>query len=275
MNITQETMDWAIALGINVVSAIVILVVALWIGGWIKSRIEALASRNARIDPTLFGFLASVARYTVLALAIIFILGRFGIQTTSLVALVGAAGLAIGLALQGTLTNLAAGVMIIIFRPLKAGDFVEAAGQMGTVKQITLFVTELDTLTNVRVTLPNSDIWSRAITNYSVNPTRRCDLEIGVSYDTDLKRAEQVIHEVIQADARVFQDPEPFVKVSGLGDSSVTFTVRVWCDAGDWWPLKCDLTRALKEAFDANGITIPFPTQTLIQTSDLKPGLQK
>jgi len=192
---------------------------------------------------------------------VIFVLGRFGIQTTSLAALIGAAGLAVGLALQGTLSNVAAGVMLVAFRPFKVGDFIEAAGTSGTVRAVTLFTTELTSADNVLIIVPNGDIWSSAITNYSYFETRRCDLVFGVSYDTDLRKAEQAILKCIRADDRAHPAPEPFVKVSNLGDSSVDFTVRVWCDAADYWGLKFDLTRAVKEAFDKAGIEIPFPTR--------------
>lgn len=261
----QTTIDFLLQLAVNVLSAAAILIVALWFSGWVRARIDGLSGRHPRIDPTLFGFLASLARYAILAVAVIFVLGRFGFQTTSLVALVGAAGLAVGLALQGTLSNFAAGVMLIIFRPVKSGDFVIIAGEMGTIREINMFFTELTTTDNVQVILPNSDVWSRPITNYSVHDTRRCDLSFGVSYSTDLRRAEAVIRDAIAADERVLSEPEPFVKVSNLGESSVDFTVRVWCNSADWWPLKCDLTRAVKEAFDTARIEIPFPTRSVHQ----------
>ena len=263
---TQATLDWGIALGVNVAAAIVILLLAYWVSDWARARIAGLSERHARIDPTLFGFLANITRYFILLIAVIFVLGRFGIQTTSLVALIGAAGLAIGLALQGALTNLAAGVMIVLFRPIRSGDFVEVSGCMGTVQQITLFFTEIDTADNLRIILPNGDIWSRPISNYSINPTRRCELRVGVGYDTDLKKAEAAIRRVIEAEPRAFSDPAPVIKVAELGDSSVDFVLRVWCNAADLWALRCDLNRAVKEAFDAEDITIPFPTRTVIQS---------
>ena len=256
------------ALALNVGGAIAIAIAALWLSGFVRRRIVRIAEKHEELDNTLFAFFASLARYTILAFAIVFILGRFGIQTTSLAALIGAAGLAIGLALQGTLSHLAAGVMLIAFRPMKIGDFIEAGGQSGTVKDITLFTTELATLDNVQITVPNGDIWSSAIKNYSVYPTRRADMLFGVSYDSDLKMAESTILAAIAADDRVHPEPEPFVKVTNLGDSSVDFTVRVWCDAGDFFNLKADLTRDVKERFDAAGIDIPFPTRTIHSAGD-------
>lgn len=258
------TQEFFINIAVNAVMALTILIVALWFSGWIKRRIIRLSDLNERFDRTLASFLGSMARYGILVLAVIFILGRFGIQTTSLAAIIGAAGLAVGLALQGSLSNLAAGVLLVAFRPFKAGDYVTAAGQSGTVDMITLFTTELTTPDNVKIIVPNGDIFASAITNYSHYDTRRCDLVFGVSYDTDLKAAEAAILACITADPRAHADPEPFVKVSNLGDSSVDFTVRVWCDASDYWGLKFDLTRAVKEAFDAGGIDIPFPTQKQI-----------
>lgn len=261
------TGTFLIDLAINAGVALVIIVAAILLGGMVKRRISRLPELNDQIDRTLASFLGSIARYTILALAIIFVLGRFGIQTTSLAAIVGAAGLAIGLALQGSLSNLAAGVLLVALRPFKAGDYINAAGESGTVDEITLFTTGMTTPDNVKIIVPNGDIFSSAITNYSHYDKRRCDLVFGVSYSTDLKAAETVILACITADERAHADPEPFVKVSNLGDSSVDFTVRVWCDASDYWGLKFDLTRAVKEAFDADGIDIPFPTQTQINVN--------
>lgn len=258
-------MDWVMTLFLNAIYAIVILIVALWLSGQARSQILRISDRSTRFDKTLARFLGSVAKYAIIALAVVFILGRFGIETTSLAALIGASALAIGLALQGTLANLAAGVMLIGFRPFKVGDYITGGGHSGTVDSITLFNTELTTPDNVQIIVPNGDLWSSAIINYSYHDTRRCDFVFGVSYDSDLKAAETAIRACIDADDRAKVDPEPFVKVSNLGDSSVDFTVRVWCDAADYWGLKFDLTRAVKEAFDENGIDIPFPTRLEIQ----------
>jgi len=249
----------------NVATALLIAIAALWVAGLVRNRIIAIAKRYKHLDDTLFHFLGSLARYGVLTIAAIFILGRFGIQTTSLVALLGAAGLAVGLALQGTLSHLAAGVMLILFRPFKLGDFINAGGNSGTVKAITLFTTELATLDNVQIIVPNGNIWSQPITNFSVYQTRRIELIFGVSYGTDLARAEEAIRAVIAAEDRIHAEPEPFVKVTALNASSVDFMVRVWCAAGDFFTLKADLTRKVKEAFDAAQIDIPFPTTTIVQ----------
>lgn len=258
-------MHWAVEILINVATAGGIIVGALFVSGLAAKQIRNAAGKYEQLDETLFGFFASLARYAILTIAAIFVLGQFGIQTTSLVALVGAAGLAIGLALQGTLSNLAAGVMLLVFRPFKLGDFINAGGQSGTVKSIDLFTTELATPDNVQIIVPNGDIWSSAITNYSAHDTRRVDLVFGVSYGSDLQAAETILRAQIDADERIHTTPAPFVQVTNLGDSSVDFTLRLWCDAGDYWAIKFDMTRGVKDAFDAGGIDIPFPTQTVIK----------
>lgn len=255
-------MELATNLLINIGYAAVILGAAFWLSGWISRRLRWIGKNNTRLDETLFGFLASASRWAVLAIAATFVLARFGIQTTSLVAILGAAGLAIGLALQGTLSNLAAGVMLLGFRPFKVGDYIEGAGQAGTVEAITLFTTELRTPENLQVIIPNGDLWASAITNYSYHPTRRADFVFGVAYDSDLKKAEAIIREVVEADPRAHADPAPFIKIGNLGDFSVDFTVRVWVDSADFWDFKFDTTWKIKESFDAGGIEIPFPTQT-------------
>lgn len=255
-----DNMDWYVQLGLNVVIAAAILIGAFWVSGLAKRQINKIGLKHEELDDTLFLFLASLAKYAILAIAIVFVLSRFGIQTTSLVALLGAAGLAIGLALQGTLSNLAAGVMLLGFRPFKIGDFVDVGGHSGWVKAITLFTTEIATSDNVQITIPNGDIWASAIKNYSYYDRRRCDIEIGVSYDTDLKKAEAALFKVIAADSRAMSDPAPFAKVTNLGDSSVDFSLRVWTTADDYWNMRFSLLREIKEEFDRQGIDIPYPT---------------
>lgn len=247
----------------QVVLASAILIIGFFVAGFLKRRIVALAERSEYFDRTLGRFLASLARYTVLAITIIFVLQQFGLQTTSLVALLGAAGLAIGLALQGVLTGVASGVMLVMFRPIKVGDFVEVNGQMGTVKDITIFTTELASLDNVQIIMPNSEVWGNTITNYSVYDTRRAEWTFGVSYGSDLAKAEEIIRATIMGDPRSMTDPEPFLQVNMLNDSSVDFLVRVWVNAADYFQYQADMKRQVKEAFDAGGIEIPFPTQTV------------
>ncbi len=259
-----DDLDWYLQLGLNVVIAAAIMIGAFWVSGVAKRQINKMGLKYEELDDTLFLFLASLAKYAILAIAIVFVLSRFGIQTTSLVALLGAAGLAIGLALQGTLSNLAAGVMLLGFRPFKIGDYVDVGGHSGTVKAITLFTTEIATSDNVQITIPNGDIWASSIKNYSYYDRRRCDIVIGVSYDTDLKKAEAALCKVIEADERALSDPAPFVKVTNLGDSSVDFTIRVWAMADDFWNMKFAMLREIKEEFDRQKIDIPFPTSVHI-----------
>jgi small conductance mechanosensitive channel len=251
----------------NVVAAIVILVLGFIISGWAKRRIIALSDKHAKLDNTLFDFLGNILRYLILAFAGLFVLNTFGIQTTSIVAVIGAAGLAIGLALQGTLSNVAAGVMIIMFRPIKLGDFVEIGGEMGTVKSISLNYTELASAANVQIIIPNAQVWGNTIINYSIYPTRRAEWIFGVSYDSDLKLAEDTIHTTIMADPRSKTDPAPFIQVNNLGDFSVDFLVRVWVDSADFFAYQADMKRAVKEALDKAGVDIPFPTQTQINVN--------
>lgn len=259
----------AIDYGGAVLLAALLLIAGFWISARVDAMIRRAVGRSRRIDDTLGAFFGSMARYAVLAIAVVSVLNQFGVQTTSLVALIGAAGLAIGLALQGTLSNLAAGVMLVFFQPFRIGQFVEVGGHTGTVKELGLFFTELATPDNVKIVVPNGEIWGQPITNFSANAERRVDLTLGVSYGTDLKVAESAIRAVIDAErhgaGRIMDEPaEPFVAVSNLGDSSVDFVVRVWCKAADYWPLRFDLTRAMKERFDADGVDIPFPTRTLV-----------
>ncbi|WP_127561282.1 mechanosensitive ion channel family protein [Nioella ostreopsis] len=252
----------------SVLAAILLLFAAFVIGGWVRRKIVSIALAREELDDTLFTFLGNLARYAVLILVLVVVLNTFGVQTTSLVAAIGAAGLAIGLALQGTLSNVAAGVMIILFRPIKLGDFVSVAGVSGTVKDISLNTTELATLDNVQVIVPNASVWGSVITNYSVYDTRRAEWTFGVSYGSNLATAEKVIRDTILSDPRALPEPEPFCQVNNLGDSSVDFLVRVWCASSDKFSFEADMKRQVKEALDKAGIDIPFPTQTLIQVSE-------
>lgn len=261
------TLEFLASAAGSVIGAIVILLLGWIISSWLQHRVENLGKRHKHLDEMLFEFLASIVRYVVLGFTILFVLNTFGVKTTSVVAVIGAAGLAIGLALQGTLSNVAAGVMLILFRPIKIGDFVVIASEMGTVKQINLNYTVLADLSNVQVIVPNSEVWGNVITNYSVNPTRRAEWTFGVGYGANLKTAEEIIRSTIMADERAHTDPEPFIQVNNLGDSSVDFLVRVWCSAGDYFAFKADMTRKVKEALDEGGVDIPFPTRTIVQAA--------
>lgn len=258
------TVDFLLGVVGQVTLAGVILIVGFFVAGFIKRRIMRLTDRSRHFDKTMGSFLASVARYGILALTVIFVLQQFGFQTTSLVALLGAAGLAIGLALQGVLGGVAAGVMLVVFRPIKVGDFVEVNGMSGTVKDISIFTTELASLDNVQIIIPNAQVWGNVITNYSVYDTRRAEWIFGVSYGANLAQAERIIRDTVMGDPRSMADPEPFIQINNLGDFSVDFLVRVWVKAPDYFQYQADMKRKVKEAFDAGGIEIPFPTRTII-----------
>lgn len=252
----------------SVLAAILILTVGWIIAAWLGRRVSNIATHSHHLDETLFTFLGSIVRYVILGFTFLIVLNTFGVQTTSVVAAVGAAGLAIGLALQGTLSNVAAGVMLILFRPLKIGDFVEVAGKMGTVRDVTLNFTELADLSNVQVIIPNSEVWGNVIDNYSSYPTRRAEWTFGVGYGANLKHAEEVIRDTIMADDRSHSDPAPFIQVNNLNDSSVDFLVRVWCKSGDYFQYQADMKRRVKEALDSADVPIPFPTRTIIQAAE-------
>ncbi|UWQ63059.1 mechanosensitive ion channel family protein [Leisingera caerulea] len=256
----------------SVVAAVVILLAGFIVANWVKRRIVALGDTHASLDVTLFHFLGNLARYTILAFAVLFVLNTFGVQTTSIIAAIGAAGLAIGLAMQGALSNVAAGVMLILFRPFKLGDFIEVDGEMGTVKDINLNNTVIASLSNLKVIIPNSEVWGNTITNYSSFDTRRAEWTFGVGYGANLAVAERVIRETIMNDSRSHSEPEPFIQVNELNSSSVDFLVRVWVDAAEYFQYQADMKRKVKEALDAAGVDIPFPTRTIVHA---EPDAQK
>ena len=249
--------------GLSVLGGIVVLVVGWTIAGWARRGVDRALGKIESIDVTLRSFLASATRYLILVLTVLAMLSEFGIQTASLITVLGAASLAIGLALQGTLSNLAAGVMLLFFRPFRVGDYVEAGGHAGTVKAIDLFMTEFATSDNIRILVPNGNIWGGAVINYSHHDTRRVNLTVGIDYGDSIDRAFEAIRGIIAADQRIHADPAPTVVVGELADSSVNILIRVWCAASDNWALKCDMTRAIKEALEAAGISIPFPQRTV------------
>lgn len=243
--------------GLQVLGALAIF----FIGRWLAKVVSGLINRaltKARVDPTLVPFIENLSYIALLVFVIIAALDRLGVKMTSAVAVIGAAGLAIGLAWQGSLANLAAGVLLLVFKPFKVGDFIEAAGTTGTVKAIHIFNTILNSPDNVKIIVPNGQITSGNISNFTANGTRRVDLVISVSYDDDLKKAQRVIEGVLAADKRILAEPAPEVSVSELADSSVDFVVRPWVKSGDYWAVHCDVTAKIKMAFDENGITMPF-----------------
>ncbi|MBZ0112289.1 MAG: mechanosensitive ion channel [Thermoanaerobaculia bacterium] len=244
--------------GLRVVGAIGVLVIGRVIAGLIRRAVRK-ALNKANVEPTLIPFLAGLVYNLTLAFVLISVLRLFGLETTSLVAVLGAAGLAVGLALQGTLSNFASGVMLLLFRPFKVGDFVETGGVTGKVVELGLFTTTLASPGNVRVTVPNSKVWGETISNFNGFPTRRVDLVVGVSYDDDLSVVTETIRKVLAADSRVLSEPEPQVEVSEMGASSVDLVVRPWCTSEDYWNLKFALTRQLKEKLEEAGCSIPYP----------------
>ncbi|WP_372570708.1 mechanosensitive ion channel family protein [Ruegeria jejuensis] len=261
--LTQTEFVWPLIL--NATKALAVLIVGWIVAGAIGGMVRRKVNSTPHIDPTLGNFFASMVKWAILAMVIVAVLGIFGIQATSIVAVLGAASLAIGLALQGTLSDLAAGVMIVIFRPYKLGQYVDIGGTAGTVKEVNLFTTELVTPDNVQIIVPNGQAWGSIIVNYSAHDTRRVDLVFGIDYGDNADAAMKIILDTAQADGRVLSDPEPWVRVTNLGDSSVDLTARLWCNAADYWDLKFMLTQKVKEAFDAQGISIPYPHAVEIQ----------
>jgi len=244
---------------INVVKALVVLVAGWSVAGFTARMIRRRVLASETLDNTIGSFAASTVRWVILIIVLIAVLNLFGIEATSLVAVLGAGTLAIGLALQGTLSNVAAGIMLVIFRPYKLGQFVDIAGTSGTVKEINLFFTELATPDNIQIIVPNAQAWGAIITNFSAHDTRRADIVFGIDYDDDADKAMEIIKTVVAADTRVLTDPEPWVRVTNLGSSSVDITLRAWANAADFWDVKFALTKAVKEAFDRGGISIPYP----------------
>ena len=247
--------------GLQIVGAILTLIVGWIIAGWVQKVTVSGLQRIPKMDETLVPFLATIVRYGVLIVVIVAVLNQFGVETTSIIALLGAAGLAVGLALQGTLSNIAAGVMLLMLRPFKAGEYIDAGSISGTVAQIGLFTTEFLTADGIYLVAPNSAIWNQPITNYSRNPSRRLNIVIGVSYDDAIEGASDVLMKLMRDDDRVLKDPEPQVLVDTLGDSSVNLKMRCWTNTGDFWPLQFDLTKQAKLAIERAGYSIPFPQQ--------------
>ncbi|GGB59520.1 MULTISPECIES: mechanosensitive ion channel family protein [Henriciella] len=250
---------------LKVFGALFVLIVGLRIAGWLANSVRKHTTRRPGVDATLGNFFGSVVRWFATAAVFIASLQVFGVQATSFVAILGALTLAIGLSLQGALGNIASGVMIMLFRPYKMGDFVEISGQSGTVKDINLFQTILSTVDNVKIIIPNTEAIDGIIKNYSGFDTRRCDITFGIDYDDDMDKAIGIIRSLAEADERVLRDPEPFVKVVNLGDSSVDIQARLWCKATDLWDLKFAMTKDVKAEFDRQGISIPFPHRTIVQ----------
>lgn len=244
--------------GLSVLAALVIFFVGKWLARMLTNVLKKMMTR-AGTDETLIGFVGSIAYVALMVFVVIAALSELGVETTSFAAVLAAAGLAIGLALQGSLSNFASGVMLILFKPFKAGDFIEAAGTSGVVEEIQIFSTRLRTGDNKQLFVPNGAIFSGTITNYSTKPTRRVDMVFGCGYDDDLLAAKKLLMDIVEGDERILADPAPVVAVNELADSSVNFVVRPWVNAADYWNVYFDFHEQVKLRFDEAGISIPYP----------------
>jgi len=258
----ERIMDLLVFYGIKVIAAIVIYVIGRWVARLCQRFVDKIMGKRD-VDPTVASFVGKLTYIGLLVFFILAALGQLGIQTTSFIAVIGAAGLAIGLALQGSLANFAAGFLLLIFRPFRVGDFIEGGGSVGTVEKIQLFTTQLKTPDNKTVIVPNSGMTGGNIVNYSSKGTRRVDMVFGIGYSDDIDRARVVIEEVIASDERILKDPAPVVAVNELGDSSVNFVARPWVNAADYFTVLWDVTEKVKKRFDEEGISIPFPQRDI------------
>ena len=256
--ITTRIMEWGALYGLNIIGALFILIIGLQVAR-LLARLFRRILNKAKVEETLTIFLGQLVKYVLMAVVIVAALNKVGFQTTSIIAIVGAAGLAVGLALQSHMSSLAAGVLILLFRPFAVGHFIETAGTMGTVEGISLLTTNLKSVDGKLVVVPNTQVFSGVTVNYSAKPVRRIDLVLGVSYEDDLLKAKQVLMEVLTNDPSVLKDPAPRVDVMELADSSVNFAVRPWVNGEDWWDARCRIIEAAKLSLEAAGLTIPFP----------------
>jgi len=258
--IAAKVQEWIALYGLKVIAAIVILIIGRWAAKGITSLIRRML-RKGRIDETLVSFVTNLCYVGIMAFVIIAALGQLGVHTASFVAVLGAAGLAVGLALQGSLSNFAAGVLMIIFKPFKVGDYIEGAGVAGAVEEIGIFTTELKSPDNKKIIVPNAKMTGDNIVNYSAKEIRRVDIVAGVSYGDDLDKVRTVLEGILAKDERVLKDPAPTIAVLSLGDSSVNFAVRPWVKTADYWDVFFAVQESIKKQFDAEGISIPFPQQ--------------
>lgn len=257
----QKYIDTGVEMVMAYAPQLLLAILTLIIGMWIINRVLTAADKalSKKFDPTLTRFVQNLVGIGLKLILLISVAGMVGIETTSFIAVLGAAGLAIGLALQGNLANFASGVLILVFKPFKAGDFIEGGGKMGTVREIQIFTTVLMTPDNKKVIVPNSSITGDAITNFSAETTRRVDFVFGIGYGDDIDKARQTLKSLISEDKRIHKDPAEVIVISELGDSSVNFTVRVWVNAADYWGVYFDMHENVKKRFDSEGISIPFP----------------
>ncbi len=266
-NVANQLTVFITTYGIKVIGAIIILILGRIAAG-IGRKVVKKVLEKSKTDPAVVSFVGSMIYFLILIFAVLAALAKFGIQTASFVAILGAAGFAIGFALQGSLANFAAGVLILVLRPFKVGDYIDGAGVGGTVKDIQLFTTVLATPDNIKIMVPNGKLFGDTIKNFSGFDTRRIDFVIGIGYTSDIQKAYDVLMNLIKKDTRILSDPPTNIAVSELADSSVNFVVRPWVKRSDYWGVKFDLTRKIKEAFDENGIEIPFPQQVVHMLSE-------
>jgi small conductance mechanosensitive channel len=257
-NILPRLQELLAFYGLKIVAAIVIFIVGRWIAKALKNVVKRMMAKG-NVDEILISFVGNLTYIALLAFVIIAALNQLGIQTTSFIAIIGAAGLAIGLALQGSLANFAAGVLMIIFRPFQVGDYIEGAGVAGSVEKVQIFTTQLKTPDNKTIIIPNAKIMGDNITNYSAKDTRRVDMVIGVGYGDDLKKVREILEDILAKDDRILEDPAPTIGVLELGDNSVNFAVRPWVKRDDYWGTYFDVTETVKRRFDEKGISIPYP----------------
>ena len=273
---TQEIIEGVVAItieyGVDIVGAIVLLIIGWTVAGWARRGVRHALERVPRMDETLKPFLAKLVWYVIMAFVLVAVLSQFGVQTTSVIAILGAAGLAIGLALQGTLANVASGAMLLFLRPFNIGDYVDAGGIAGTVVEIGLFNTEIKTRNGLCLIVPNKIIWESPITNFSRNPTRRFDITVGISYGDDVNGATDLLMGLLTGDERILDDPEPLAVVEELGDSAVIINLRAWTRAEDFWAAVWDLKKAIKVEFEVAGYSIPFPQRDIHIVSGDLPG---
>jgi len=270
----QEVVDQVIEIvtiyGIDVIGALAILILGWMIAGWIRSAVDKSLIKVPNMDGTLRPFLSNLVRWIVLAFVIVAVLNQFGVETTSMIAVIGAAGLAIGLALQGTLSNVASGVMLLILRPIKVGDFISAGSLSGTVVEIGLFTSELKTGDGIYIMAPNSQIWNTTITNFSRNSIRRIDIVVGVAYDDDLDVAQKALQSLMDGQALVLKNPASETMIKSLGDSSVNINMRCWVNTADYWDAFWALNKGAKAAVESAGCSIPFPQRDVHLFEDKK-----
>ena len=253
-----KLIEWGSAFGLKLIAAVAILIIGRIVAKSIRKLIMKMMDKR-KVDKTISSFVSSLVFSGLYIFVILAALSQVGIQTTSFMAIIGAAGLAIGLALQGSLSNFAAGFLIILFRPFKLGDYVEAGGVSGSVSKISVFTTDINTIDNKKIIVPNAQIMNGTITNYTAEKTRRVDLTFGVGYEADVSKVKDILNNIIDKHKLILKDPESFVRLGNLGDSSIDFTVRVWTKTEDYWTVHFDLTESAKEEFDKEKINIPYP----------------